>query len=337
MNDGKNFPFIKFKYLSFLFLIFFFGLGFIITGILNARITREQQTIKSNAQELSPIQESTCTDKGGECQTGKRNEVGKPCTLSDGVTGGTVIRDLCPSQPNDIRCCVPNDPPIDTNPVNPTEVVMPKVNASLVVRFQGIGPNANIQNKVRTVTLKIFKDDGNFDEAEYTAQDNLIYNQETGNFTNSNFNLGSIPSGKYQVVIQAVKYLDKQLLNSQSNKVVDIDFSSVVQFASVEMRAGDIAPDFRGDNQVNIIDYNALIGCLPGAPPGACLNKDYADLNDDGRVDQLDLDLLLSNFGNNGFSFQTDKFKCEPDPACNSGKDTLQLCSLLCTRTSKRS
>jgi hypothetical protein len=332
MNDGKNFPFIKFKYLSFLFLIFFFGLGFIITGILNARITRE-----SNAQELSPIQESTCTDKGGECQTGKRNEVGKPCTLSDGVTGGTVIRDLCPSQPNDIRCCVPNDPPIDTNPVNPTEVVMPKVNASLVVRFQGIGPNANIQNKVRTVTLKIFKDDGNFDEAEYTAQDNLIYNQETGNFTNSNFNLGSIPSGKYQVVIQAVKYLDKQLLNSQSNKVVDIDFSSVVQFASVEMRAGDIAPDFRGDNQVNIIDYNALIGCLPGAPPGACLNKDYADLNDDGRVDQLDLDLLLSNFGNNGFSFQTDKFKCEPDPACNSGKDTLQLCSLLCTRTSKRS
>jgi hypothetical protein len=334
MNYPSTLPRMRYKAFSLLFLILFFGLGFLVTEILNTRIAKEPQNIRSRAQGLSPIQEAACTNQGGECQTGKADQVGKPCTLSDGATQGTVVFNLCSSQPDDVRCCVPNttNPPV----TNPPENVVSNVNTALSVKLQGIGANANPQNKIRTAVLKIFKNDGTLDNADYVAQDEVVYDSTSGNYSNSQFSLGRVPVGDYQMVIQMQKYLDKQLLSTQGDKVIKISGSSV-GIASVELRVGDIAPDFRGDNSVNIIDYNALIGCLPGAPPGSCLNRDYADLNDDGKVDQIDLDLLLSNFGQNGFSFQTDEFKCEPDPACNTGKDSLQMCSLLCTRISKRS
>lgn len=312
------------------FLIIFFGLGFLITGILNNNLTKEKQTTKSNAQGLSPIQEATCTNKGGECQTGKADQVGKPCALSDG-TPGTVYFNLCASQPDDIRCCVPNGSPVDPG----QEKAVYKTN--LTVKLQGIGPNSAPKNPTQSVTIKIFSSVGPLENADFVAQDTIAYDSATGSFVNSNFDLGSLPKGNYQMVIQIVKYLDKQLVNTNGQTTFSLSQGADVQIAAVEMRAGDIAPDSRGDNTVNIIDYNALIGCMPGAPAGACLNRDYADLNDDGRVDQIDLDILMSNFGDNGFAFQTDQFSCEPDPACNSGKDALQLCSLLCTRKTQRS
>lgn len=313
------------------FLLIFFGLGFLITGILNSRIAKERQTTESSAQGLSPIQESSCTNTGGECQTGKADQVGKPCSLTDG-SPGTVYFNLCSSQPDDIRCCVPNGSPTDAPPDNTANY-----NANLNIKLQGIGPNSNPQNPTKSVTIKIFKAAGPFEKAEFVAQDTVSYDSATGSFTNSNFNLGSLPHGEYQMVIQMVKYLDRQLTDTAGRSAFNLAGGAKVQIATVEMRAGDIAPNLRSDNSVNIIDYNALIGCMPGSPPSACLNKDYADLNDDGRVDQMDLDILMLNFGENGFAFQTDQFSCEPDPACNSGKDALQLCSLLCTRKSQRS
>lgn len=321
------------KLASLFFVLLFFGLGFAITDILNTKISKEQQTIKSQAQGLSPIQEATCTNAGGECQTGKADQVGKSCTLSDGTTPGTVVFNLCPQQGDDVRCCVPKDVPPETTQPPVTE----NIEASISVKLQGIGPNANIQNANRSASIKIFKDDGSLEAADYSSSDTLVFQSANGTFTSSSFKLGSLPSGKYQMVIQIEKYLDKQLSHTSGSVVFSVASGQKVSVAAVEMRAGDIAPGFRGDNAVNIIDYNALIGCFPGAPAGACLNKDYADLNDDGKVDQIDLDILMSNFGDNGFAFQTDQFSCAPDPSCNSGKDSLQLCSLLCIRKSQRS
>ncbi len=308
------------------FLIFFFTLGFIVTGILNNNLQKEPQITKSQAQGLSPIQEATCTSKGGECQTGKQDQVGKECTLTDGKTKGTVIFNLCPQQPDDVRCCVPNS---SSSPIT--------TKAGLIVEFQGIGPNSNPQNTTRRVTIKIFKVDGPFDSAAFTAEDTIAFDQASGKFTNPNFNLGTIPDGKYQMVIQEEKYLDSQLLNKSGDKAFTLSESATVEVAPVKMLAGDIAPGERGDNFINIIDYNAIIGCMPGAPSNSCFNKDYADLNDDGVVDKIDFDIMLINFGEKGFAFQTDQFKCEPDPACGAEKGTIQLCSLLCSKKTQRS
>ncbi len=315
--------------LSIFSLVLFFGLGFLVTNILNNRLPNEQQSTETQAQGLSPIQETSCTSQGGECQTGKGDQVGKECTLSDGTTKGTVIYNLCPRQSDDVRCCVPKT---NSNPVVP---IADK--ASLTVEFQGIGPNANPRNPRRLVTLKIFKNDGSFESAAYVAEDSLTYDGLDGKFKSNNFSLGAIPDGKYQMVIQEERYLDAQLTNKNGDKAIAVSGAVAVEMAPVTMLAGDIGPGERGDNFINIIDYNALIGCLPGAPINSCFNRDYADLNDDGRVDQIDFDILMKNFGENGFAFQTDQFKCEPDPACGAEKGSLQLCSLLCSKKSQRS
>ncbi|HVF69542.1 MAG TPA: dockerin type I domain-containing protein [Xanthomonadales bacterium] len=314
-------PSFKSPHISIFFIILFFGLGFLVTGILNNQISKQKQIGTSRAQQSTPIQEASCTSQGGQCQSGKLNEIGKPCTLPN-QTAGTVKYNFCPIQEGDIRCCVPNGAPSS---------------ASMIVEFQGIGPNLNPQNPIRTVIIKIFKDGGPYDRASYAAEDTLIYDPQSGKFTNSNFNLGVIPEGKYQMVLQEEKYLDVQLRSKNGDKVLSVSGSAVVEVSPVLMIAGDLAPGVRGDNSINIIDYNALIGCLPGAPINACFNRNYADLNDDGKVDQIDLDILMSNFGENGFAFQTDQFKCEPDPSCGLEKSALQLCSLLCTKKSLRS
>lgn len=295
-------------------------MGFIIAGVLNLKLTTQKQTIKSKA--AGPYQDQQCTSIGGECQTGKTNEINKPCTLSSG-TPGTVVFNYCPSQGNDIRCCLPN-------------AQQDNVRSSLTVSLQGIGPNANIVDQERTANIKIFDNTKSFDSASYVATDQLKYDSASGKFINPNFNFGTLPYGKYQMVIQIETYLDEQLKSPDGN-IFNLDGTSAMSVLPVEMKAGDLSPDPKGDNYVNIIDYNALIGCMNGAPPGACLNKKYADLNNDGIVDQKDLDLLLLNFGDKGFSFQTDQFSCEPDPTCNTGKESLQLCSLLCSRKNVRS
>lgn len=317
------------KLLSIFSLILFFALGFLVTNILNTKLPQEKQTVKSQAQGLSPIQEATCTAKGGECQTGKSDQVGKECTLSDGKTKGTVIFNLCPQQSNDVRCCVPK------TSSNPDVPILDK--ASLTVEFQGIGPNANPLNKTRYITIKIFKNEGPFERADYVAEDNIVYDGQDGKFKSNNFNLGALPDGKYQMVIQEERYLDAQLTNKNGDKAITVSGGVVVEMAPVTMIAGDLAPGERGDNFINIIDYNAIIGCMPGAPSNSCFNRDYADLNDDGKVDQIDFDILMKNFGEDGFAFQTDQFKCEPDPGCGAEKGSLQLCSLLCTKKTQRS
>lgn len=310
-------------------LFLLFSLGFLVTNILNTKLPNEKQTSKSQAQGLSPIQEAACTSKGGECQTGKSDQVGKECMLSNSNTKGIVVFNLCPQQPDDIRCCVPRS---GSNPI--VEAID---KASLTVEFQGIGPNASPRNPTRRVTLKIFKNDGPFESAAYVAEDSITYDAQSGKFTSNNFSLGALPDGKYQMVIQEERYLDAQLLSKTGDKVITVVGSAVVEMSPVTMLAGDLGPGERGDNFINIIDYNALIGCLPGAPINACFNRDKADLNDDGKVDQIDFDILMKNFGEDGFAFQTNQFKCEPDPACGSKKDSLQLCSLLCSKKSQRS
>ena len=310
-------------------LIGFFAIGFLMMGIANVYLTKEPQTIQSSAQTLSPIQEAKCLNAGGECQMGKLNQIGKPCNLTDG-SAGTVVYNYCTTQGEDIRCCVPNAvPDLVDNTANYT--------ASMTVKLQGIGPNASILRNTRTATIKIFKNSGTFDNADYAPLDSLTYDPASGNFVNNNFKLGRMPAGEYKMVIQIQTYLDEQLKSATNGEIFSLNSGASVSVATVAMRAGDIAPGDRGDNMVNIIDYNALLGCMPGAPPSSCLNRDYADFNDDGVVDQRDMDILRENFKKNGFAFKTDQYKCEQDPACQSGRDSLQLCSLLCTRVSKRS
>ncbi|HSW47857.1 MAG TPA: dockerin type I domain-containing protein [Candidatus Saccharimonadales bacterium] len=211
---------------------------------------------------------------------------------------------------------------------------------SVAADLQGIGKEAgennNPQAKSVPATIKIFEGSGPLTAAKYTAKDNLTYDPASGKYVNSEFALGIIPQDDYQMVMQIDKYLDKQISNSSGSKLIAVG-PATDDTSTIAMQVGDLAPAPNGDNFVSIIDWSAVRDCMAGNPPSACTNKQQADLNDDGVVDDKDLKIIESNMGQSGFSFETAEFKCDPDPTCNSGKDSLQLCSLLCTKKTQRS
>ena len=51
--------------------------------------------------------------------------------------------------------------------------------------------------------------------------------------------------------------------------------------------------DFDHNNQIDILDYNKFISCNGTK---TCDMKIKADFNDDGEVEELDLNILLSGF-----------------------------------------
>lgn len=205
--------------------------------------------------------------------------------------------------------------------------------ADIQLTLQGIGAGANINDPVRQARVKILSKA----TTAYTATGFLRYDKASGTFVNHAFNLGTVNPGSYQLTVQMDSYLDQELTAPNGSTQFALGEGKVSKTAPSLLSAGDTAPSPGGDNTVDIIDYNALINCMPGSPKGSCINKKSTDLNNDGRVDQKDFDILKSNLGDKGFSFQTPQYTCVPDPACTTGKGSLQMCALLCTPKTQRS
>jgi hypothetical protein len=139
--------------------------------------------------------------------------------------------------------------------------------------------------------------------------------------------IDNIPAGKYQIKLHIDGTLDSQLI--QPNGDDTFTFPALDSSKLITAIPGDIGPN-KGDNFIDIIDYNKLIGCLNKPITGNCASS---DINDDGKIDDSDLSLLLGQFGSLGFSFTTPQFSCSIDPNCNSGQNSIQMCSLICTKT----
>lgn len=425
------------------------GWGTAIGGAPPPNNNAPQNPPTTGSHPPSANQEAQCTAKSGQCQqgfSGTASDAGAACDV--GGKPGKVELNLCPSQPNSVRCCVPNpvsatstiqgfkvdetvnkvseldaasityslsgsgtktstlDNPYffknlpngsyevqagtvtgwhvvgytlcsnatDCHKTKPTPgdkvtvsltggyadlwwhyakgaapaapaapgasgsaVLVPDLSVYLRTILEGVGPGASPTAPSVPATLKIFKGDGPLTSAKYSSNDSLTYVSASGRFENPNFKLGTVPSGIYQMVLQIPKYLDKQLTTTSGSKAITMTTGTNTDIAPIEMKAGDVVPAPNGDNVINMIDYNAVLGCMPDAPSGACLNKKLADINDDGKVDQADLNIIQRNFGEQGFSFQTDQFKCDPDPTCTQGNKALQLCSLVCSKKTQRS
>lgn len=209
--------------------------------------------------------------------------------------------------------------------------------ANLNVSLEGIEPNTRIQNPKQTATVKIYESTDAKGAAKYSSTDSITYDPQSGNFINTNFNLGKIPEGKYKIILQIDKYLDTQVRSKNGDTVLTLSSSGKLETSPVSMNTGDVAPTPHGDNFVDILDYNSLTGCMQSSSSDTCVDKKLADLNDDGSVDQKDLDMLKDNFGQNGFSFEASTFTCVPDPTCSVGKNSLQMCALKCTKQGQRS
>lgn len=287
----------------------------------------------SNGSSSSSSSSNNNLQPVASCSNNGRNGACVPissCKIPSGSDGGTY-QGIC--KDTNLICCIEES----TNNAAST------VTATANVHAQGIG-NGPGENPTPVVTQKTVTIDGYANTTatgllatkvlgskSFSVSDKLTYDNATGNFVNKNFKLGNITPGNYQLVMHVDGYLDTQLTQPEGSKVFNLAKGNQVNTATVTIVPGDIAPGAHGDNFIDVIDYNKIITCFNKKSIGSC---QIDDLNDDGIIDQKDIDMLLGHFGSLGFSFQVQGFTCEIDPTCNSGQNSLQMCTLICKRES---
>jgi hypothetical protein len=193
--------------------------------------------------------------------------------------------------------------------VQPTSVVPPTATptpipgdtvVNVVLGLHGIGtagdsaaPNSDGNmdplHTTRTITLTIFNSQN---QQIASQQGSVAYNSGTGRFTGS-VNLGSqFTSGLYTVKIQTSQYLRGLVSGIQT---INAGQTNTLPYTTL------VAGDVNGDNQINILDYNILMGCYSDLLPAvSCTsaNNVLSDLNDDGNVNQFDYNLFLRELSN---------------------------------------
>lgn len=104
-----------------------------------------------------------------------------------------------------------------------------------------------------------------------------------------NVDLGtSVPAGNYIIKVKTNKFLRKLIPGFKT-----ISPNTTITLPAITLINGDI----NNDNVMNIADYNILASCFGEKMNTASCgnNKENADLNEDGKVDQVDYNIFLRN------------------------------------------
>lgn len=108
----------------------------------------------------------------------------------------------------------------------------------------------------------------------------------------ASFNLGKVPAGTYKILLKSPKYLRTVIVDSQAIKGTGETITPTSLSKSLADGAGDVV----NDNILNIQDYNAIVGCFGAKKDtSSCVDKDAADLNDDGVIDGIDYNIFLTS------------------------------------------
>ncbi len=197
----------------------------------------------------------------------------------------------------------PTSTPLPTATPSPISSATPTpapTNLAFTVFLHGIGasgdstnPNSSTSNKNplhtdRNMIVSVI-DSNNNPISEINGS--MTYNSTNGNFTGS-INLGTnIVSGSYIIKIKSDKYLRALVPGIQQ-----ITAGKTNNLPAVTLIAGEI----NGDNKLDILDYNILVGCYSDLlPPVNCnaTTKMQSDITDDGNVNQFDYNLFLRELG----------------------------------------
>jgi hypothetical protein len=151
------------------------------------------------------------------------------------------------------------------------------------------GGNPSPRRTQRNVTVEVYNSQN---QLILTKQGNVSFGAANGNFTGQ-VDLGTtIATGVYSVKVKTTQFLNTLVPGIQS-----LTQGTVNQLPATVLVNGDID----GNNTLNILDYNILMGCysdfLP-APSCSTTNKPLADLDDDGDVNQYDYNLFLREITN---------------------------------------
>jgi hypothetical protein len=244
--------------------------------------------------------------RGGDGGTGCNGAPGQPglpgeaapnaFTGGKGGAGGAG-GPACTATPTPTPTTIPT--PTPTRIPTPTPTPVPNsTKLSLTVFMHGIGnsgDNANPNNFTlsnknpltpnRTIDIQILN---SANQIIASASGQITYNSSTGNFKGL-IDMGlKIPSsGSYNLKAKSPTHLRRLASGIQT---ITIGQTNVIPDLTL------VAGDINGDNTLNILDYNLLIGCYSDlAPAVSCTTtiKPLADLNDNGAVNQFDYNLFL--------------------------------------------
>lgn len=186
----------------------------------------------------------------------------------------------------EVKCTGSGNPSI--TPGN--ENMLKNAAVAIDVTLPGVSPNAAIGDNSSPVHRT-----RNFDVSLYNANDELVKTVSTPLTFNGTSYTGiatfsDIPTGSYIVKVRS----DNSLLKSVSgpkNLVSD----QTVDTSEIALVTGNIDDIAGSENILDLSDYNALLSCFDNKACDPKL-KLLTDLNDDGKLDSKDFNILLRGF-----------------------------------------
>ena len=180
-----------------------------------------------------------------------------------------------------------------TNPEEATPTPKPdELAAAIQIRvfINGIGKSTPGGNPSPIHTTRVFTADiiDNATAEVKTIDGTLTFNPTTGEF-NGAIPISNIQSGDYEIAIRSISTLPETVPDT-----VTLAQPNKVTLPTITLQVGDI----NGDGIIDIRDFNILAGCFSlTSPAKSCsdIQKSASDLNDDGKVNELDYNLFLRN------------------------------------------
>ena len=185
----------------------------------------------------------------------------------------------------------------------PTPTSTPQATINLPIQLSGIGAGGNLEPKHPSRTglhVSLYKATDDPTQPNVApVYDNknlpLTYQSNTGYFTNSTIHLGSVPTGDYQLLVKLPGYLRKQFADSSGGKTIHLTQGQTTAVPVMQLVPGDTAPIY---NIVGPADFYAIADCYKDkASTSTCAaGSQITDLNDDGVVDGVDLNIWLRGY-----------------------------------------
>lgn len=173
---------------------------------------------------------------------------------------------------------------------SPQDIVL-----NVSVKLPGIGnksgDNANPKNSTKTVSVALYNSANQFAKQ---ATGVLTFD---GTVYKGSVNMGPVPAGSYTAYIKTSNSLIKRLSGTVTGGT-----GASLTIPQVELITGD----FDQTNKLDIVDYNRILSCYGKDQQGNLINilgvdpNTFAcgpqDLNDDGKVDEKDVNIFLRGF-----------------------------------------
>lgn len=202
--------------------------------------------------------------------------------------------------PTPTRIITPTPTPTKAPPLTSAPTVTP-IPGSTILRFSsiklhGIGlggdnanPNSTGNMNPNNTTRKLIV--GLYDASDKLFEKfegNIAFRSETGDFSGDIVVPNSIPENTpYTIKIKSSRYLIKSVGVKRINK------NFVNEISSASVTVGDL----NSDNNMDQADYDIISDCYEGlSGPKNCSDeskKTLADINDDGKVSLLDVNLFI--------------------------------------------